>query len=146
MRFYSEKYRSQGVELLGRTVEERGLVEQWLDVEAHNFHPLAYDLGVHLLFGSILGITQDPKVAEESEAKLLKVLDVYEERLSKSKYLAGDFFSLADISHLPFTDYIVNKLNKGYLIKDRKHVSDWWDDISSRPSWKKVIQLYQPPI
>jgi len=146
MRFYSEKYRSQGVELLGRTVEERGLVEQWLDVEAHNFHPLAYDLGVHLLFGSILGITQDPKVAEESEAKLLKVLDVYEERLSKSKYLAGDFFSLADISHLPFTDYIVNKLNKGYLIKDRKHVSDWWDDISSRLSWKKVIQLYQPPI
>ena len=146
MRFYAEKYRSQGVELLGRTVEERGLVEQWLEVEAHNFQPLAYDMGVHLLFGSIFGITPDPKVAEESEAKLVKVLDVYEERLSKSKYLAGDFFSLADISHLPFIDYIVNKMNKGYLIKERKHVSNWWDDISSRPSWKKVIQLYPPPI
>ncbi|KAJ1385342.1 Thioredoxin-like superfamily [Sesbania bispinosa] len=47
-----------------------------------------------------VGITPDPKVIEESESKVGKVLDVYEERLSKSKYLAGDFFSLAEISHI----------------------------------------------
>ncbi|KAL9315974.1 hypothetical protein ACSQ67_016975 [Phaseolus vulgaris] len=146
MRYYADKYRSQGVELLGRTAEERGVVEQWLEVEAHNFHPPAYDLAVHLLFAPLFGMTPDPKVIEESEAKLLKVLDVYEERLSKSKYLGGDFFSLADISHLPFTYFIVNQMNKGYLIKERKHVSGWWDDISSRPSWKKVIELYPPPV
>ncbi|CAJ1971310.1 unnamed protein product [Sphenostylis stenocarpa] len=146
MRYYAEKYRSQGVELLGRTAEERGLVEQWLEVEAHNFQPPAYELAMHVLFGPIFGITPDPKVAEENEAKLVKVLDIYEDRLSKSKYLAGDFFSIADISHLPFTDYIVNKMEKEYLIRERKHVSGWWDDISSRPSWKKVIDLYRPPI
>ncbi|XP_017431867.1 glutathione S-transferase F9-like [Vigna angularis] len=117
-----------------------------MEVEAHNFNPPTYDLVVHVLFRPLLGITLDPKVAEESEAKLVKVLDVYEERLSKSKYLGGDFFSLIDISHLPFTDYIVNKMNKGYLIKERKHVSAWWDEIRSRLSWKKVIELYQPPI
>lgn len=147
MRYYAEKYRSQGVELLGKTIEEKGLVEQWLEVEAHNFNPPAYNLIIHVLFPSLLvGGTPDPKVIEESEAKLVKVLNIYEERLSKSKYLAGDFFSLADISHLPFTDYIVNNMGKGYLIKERKNVSAWWDDISSRPSWNKILESYRPPI
>ncbi|KAK2377681.1 glutathione S-transferase F9 [Trifolium repens] len=145
IRYYAEKYRSQGVELLGKTIEEKGLVEQWLEVEAQNFNPSAYNLALHILFPSLLADnTPNPKVIEESEAKLVKVLNIYEERLSKSKYLAGDFFSLADLSHLPFTDYVVNKTGKEYLIKDRKHVSAWWDDISSRPSWKKVTELYRP--
>lgn len=142
MRYYAEKYRSQGVELLGKTIEERGLIEQWLEVEAHNFHPPAYDLVIHVLFPWVAGITPDPKVIEESEAKLKKVLNIYEERLSKSKYLAGDFISLADLSHLPFIDYIVNNMEKDYLIKERKNVTAWWDDISNRPSWKKVLELY----
>ncbi|XP_004491311.1 glutathione S-transferase F9-like [Cicer arietinum] len=146
MRYYAEKYRSQGVELLGKTIEERGLVEQWLEVEAQNYNPPAYNLALHGLFPSLIGNNPDPKVIEESEAKLVKVLNIYEERLSKNKYLAGDFFSLVDISHLPFTDYIVNHMGKDYLIKDRKHVCAWWDDISSRPSWTKVLELYRPPI
>ena len=66
MRFYAEKYRSQGEELMGRTVEERGVVEQWLEVEAHNFHPPAYNLALHVLFATMLGVTSDPnKVIEE---------------------------------------------------------------------------------
>ncbi|MED6128434.1 Glutathione S-transferase F9 [Stylosanthes scabra] len=146
MRYIAEKYRSQGTELLGKTIEERGLVEQWVEVEASSFHPWAYNLAIHVLFASLIGITPDPKVIEESEANLKKVLDIYEERLSKCKYLAGDFFSLADISHLPFIDYVVNNMGREYLIKDRKNVSAWWDDISNRPSWKKVLELYQAPI
>ncbi|TYG70339.1 hypothetical protein ES288_D05G305700v1 [Gossypium darwinii] len=76
---------------------------------------------------------------------ICKVLDIYEERLSKNKYLAGDFFSLVDLSHLPFTQYLVGQMGKEYMTTSRKHVSAWWDDISSRPSWQKVLQLYAPP-
>ncbi|KAK3000983.1 hypothetical protein RJ639_022163, partial [Escallonia herrerae] len=146
IRYYAEKYKSQGTELLGSTMEEKGLVEQWLEVEAHNFHPPLYELVIQIVFSSKLGFPLDPKVVQASEEKLGKVLDIYEERLSKSKYLAGDFFSLADLSHLPFAQYLVDgyplgKLGKGYMIRDRKHVSAWWDVISSRPSWKKVLQL-----
>ncbi|CAI0461163.1 unnamed protein product [Linum tenue] len=93
------------------------------------------------MFASVLGFPADELLIRESEEKLGKVLDVYEERLSKSKYLAGDFFSLADLSHLPFTQYLVGPIGKEYMIRSRKHVSAWWDDISSRPSWKKVLQL-----
>ena len=146
IRYYAEKYKSQGTDLLGKTIEERGLVEQWLEVEAHSFHPPLYNLVVNVLFAPLLGIPSDQKLIEESEEKLGKVLDIYEERLSKSKYLAGNFFSLADLSHLSFGHYLVNQLGKGYMVKQRKHVNAWWDDISNRPSWQKVLQLYKYPV
>ncbi|OVA04856.1 Glutathione S-transferase [Macleaya cordata] len=141
IRYYAEKYKTQGTDLLGKTVEERGVVEQWLEVEGQNYQPPIYNLVLHLIFHPKMGLPTDEKLMIESEEKLGKVLDIYEERLSKSKYLAGDFFSLADLSHLPFTHYLVNDIGKEYMIRDRKHVSAWWDDITSRPSWKQVLQL-----
>ncbi|RLM91620.1 glutathione-S-transferase [Panicum miliaceum] len=47
------------------------------------------------------------KVVDESQEKLKKVLDVYEAHLSRSKYLAGDFFSFADFNHFPFTIHVM---------------------------------------
>ncbi|KAI3709876.1 hypothetical protein L2E82_39644 [Cichorium intybus] len=145
IRYYAEKYKSQGADLLGKTMEDQGLVQQWLEVEAHNFEPPVLNLVRQIMFSSFYGLTGDKKVIKESEEKLGKVLDIYEDRLSKSKYLAGDFFSLADLSHLPFTHYLVGPVGKEYMIKERKHVSAWWDDISSRPSWKKVLDTYGLP-
>ncbi|KAG8377371.1 hypothetical protein BUALT_Bualt08G0026100 [Buddleja alternifolia] len=146
MRYYAEKYKSQGTDLYGKTMEEKGLIDQWVEVEAHNFQPPLYDLVVQLLFASKLGVTPDQNRIKEDEEKLARVLDVYEERLSKSKYLVGDSFSLADLSHLPFTQYLASGLGKEYMIRDRKHVSEWWDAISNRPSWRKVLQLYPAPV
>ncbi|KAJ1383111.1 Thioredoxin-like superfamily [Sesbania bispinosa] len=150
IRYYAEKYKDQGTDLLGKTTEERGLVEQWLEVEAQNFHPLIYNLVINVLFAPLMGVPSDTKLIEDCDEKLKKVLDIYEERLSKTKYLAGDFFSLADLSHLPFGHYLVNQTGRGNIVRERKHVSAWWDDISNRPSWKKVLELYkyhtfQPP-
>ncbi|CAI0403408.1 unnamed protein product [Linum tenue] len=93
------------------------------------------------MFYPAVGTPTDEKAVAESEEKLGKVLDVYEQRLSESKYLAGDFFSLADLSHLPFTQYLVGPIGKEYMIRSRKHVSAWWDDISGRDSWKRVLEL-----
>lgn len=146
IRYYAEKYKDQGTDLLGKTIEERGLVEQWLEVESQNFHPLIYNLVMNVLFAPLMGVPSDTKLIEESDEKLKKVLDIYEERLSKTKYLAGDFFSLADLSHLPFGHYLVNQTGRGNLVRERKHVSAWWDDISNRPSWKKVLELYKYPV
>ncbi|KAH7433034.1 hypothetical protein KP509_07G051300 [Ceratopteris richardii] len=81
------------------------------------------------------------QIVNESLAKLEKVLDIYEDHLSKNEYLAGNFFSLADLSHIPFTHYLVNVAKKGEAITSRKHVNAWWLKISSRPSWQKVLEL-----
>ncbi|GLJ52776.1 hypothetical protein SUGI_1124200 [Cryptomeria japonica] len=138
IRYFAEKYAEKGTCLLGKTLEERALVEQWLEVEGQNFSAHSYTLINQLLIVPRMGMPQDLALIQSSIEQLGKVFDVYEERLSKSKYLAGGFFSLADLTHLPYTDYIVNVTDKGYLVRDRKHVNAWWEDISSRPAWKKV--------
>lgn len=112
-----------------------------MEVESQNYQPHVYTLVLEVLFKPKIGLSTDDKAVEESKKKLSKVLDVYEERLSKSKYLAGNFYSLADLTHLSYTHYVVNEIGLGYMFKDRKHVSAWWEDISSRPSWQKVLEL-----
>lgn len=87
----------------------------------------------------MFGLKRNDAVVDEQVAKLEKVLDVYEAQLSKSKYLAGDFFSMADLSHLPYTNLLVNATDKAEVITSRPHVHAWWKDISSRPSFTKVL-------
>lgn len=141
IRYFAEKYKFQGTDLHGKSNEERGQVEQWLEVEAQNYHPHVYNLAIHILFASVLGFAPDEKLIQESEEKLAKVLDIYEDRLAKSKYLAGDFLALPILATFPLYITWLVPLKKEYMIRSRKRVSCWWDDISNRPSWKKVLQL-----
>ncbi|KAA8530723.1 hypothetical protein F0562_005343 [Nyssa sinensis] len=141
IRYYAAKHADQGHKLLGTTLEERALVDQWLEVEAHNFNDLVFTIVLHLVILPRMGKRGDLALVQNSESKLEKVLDVYEQRLSKSRYLAGDSFTLADLSHLPATRYLMNEAGKGHLVRDRMNVNAWWNEISSRPAWKKVMKL-----
>ncbi|XAR58105.1 Glutathione transferase [Bertholletia excelsa] len=141
IRYYATKYVERGTNLIGSTLEEKALVDQWLEVEAHNFNDLVYTIVLQLVVFPKMGQRGDLALVRSCEEKLEKVLDVYEERLSKSHYLAADFFSLADLSHLPAIRYLMNEAGMGHLVRNRKNVNSWWMDISSRPAWKKVMKL-----
>ncbi|PHT32582.1 Glutathione S-transferase [Capsicum baccatum] len=81
------------------------------------------------------------RIDRQNEEKLKKVLDVYEKRLGESQYLAGDEFTLADLSHFPNTQYLVNGTDRAELFTSRENVGRWWGEISSRESWKKDVFL-----
>ncbi|XP_021763111.1 glutathione S-transferase-like [Chenopodium quinoa] len=109
----------------------------WMEVEAHQFDPVATKLNYELGYKLYLGMETDNTVVEEYGAKLAKVLDVYEARLATSKYLAGDSFTLADLHHLPALKYMMlNKMKQ--LVDERPHVSAWCKDILARPAWVKA--------
>lgn len=110
-----------------------------MEVEAHQFNGPASVLVYESVFKPAFGKAADEDLVRTQCEKLNKVFDVYEERLSQSKYLAGDFFSLADLHHLPCLHYIMGSPHSG-LIKSRKHVYAWWEDISSRPAWTKIAE------
>nr|WAA68426.1 phi class glutathione S-transferases [Pinus yunnanensis] len=133
IKYLATKYRGQGTELLGNNVSEQALVDQWCEVEGQSFNPPASTILFQTFVVPIKGGRTDEAVVKMNVEKVVKVLDIYEERLSKSKYLAGDFFSLADLQHLPCTEYLINGCGKGDVISSRKHVKAWWKDISSRP-------------
>ncbi|KAK1295975.1 hypothetical protein QJS10_CPB15g00333 [Acorus calamus] len=143
-RHISERFAEQGNKaLLGRGTLERAAIEQWLQAEQQTFDPPIASLVFHLAFAP------QPSYAEEEvqkeEARLSKVLDSYDRTLDKSRFLAGEEFTLADLSHLPNSHYLVNMTEKAYLFRERKNVWRWWEEISSRPSWKKVVRIQEEP-
>ncbi|MES6669710.1 glutathione S-transferase N-terminal domain-containing protein, partial [Cutibacterium acnes] len=77
---------------------EAAAVDQWIEVEAQHFNGPISTIVFQILFLPVFfgGKTDEAVVAAEVE-KLGKVLDVYEARLSKTKYLAGEKYSLADL-------------------------------------------------
>ncbi|ESW18986.1 hypothetical protein PHAVU_006G087500 [Phaseolus vulgaris] len=141
IRYYATKYADRGTELLGKTLEERALVEQWLEVEAHNFNNLCFSIMLQLVILPKMGKVGDLALAKKGEEDIGKVLDVYESRLSESTYLAGDHFSLADLSHLPGLGHLIEEAKLGHLVTQRKNVNAWWEKISSRPAWKKLKNM-----
>ncbi|KAL4342269.1 hypothetical protein GQ457_08G014700 [Hibiscus cannabinus] len=141
IRYYAAKYENRGPNLLGNTLEERALVDQWLEVEAHNFNDLVYNLVLQLVILPRMGKQGDSALALTCQQKLEKVFDIYEQRLSASAYLAGDSFTLADLSHQPGIRYLVEDAGMGHLVSQRKHVNAWWETISNRPAWKKLMEL-----
>ncbi|PHT56317.1 Glutathione S-transferase F11 [Capsicum baccatum] len=141
IRYYAAKYVDKGTKLTGTTLEEKALVDQWLEVESNNFNDLVYNMVLQLLVFPKMGHKSDMTLVQKCADKLEKVFDIYEQRLSKSKYLAGDFFSLADLSHLPSLRFVMNEGGFAHLVTKRKCLQDWYLDISSRPSWNKVLDL-----
>ncbi|KAG0473142.1 hypothetical protein HPP92_014550 [Vanilla planifolia] len=147
-RYLCDKYADQGTTgLLGKKeggIVERALVEQWLEAEGQSFNLPSSVLVMNLAFAPRMGMKQDPDAIERHAGRLAKVLDVYDQRLGESRFLAGDEFTLADLSHLPNGQYLVNT-EKGDLFTSRKNVKRWWEDISSRPAWKKVVKMQTTP-
>ncbi|KAL3725417.1 hypothetical protein ACJRO7_030441 [Eucalyptus globulus] len=115
-------------------------VSVWMEVEAHQFDPAVSKLHRELVYKSKIGMATDAAVVEENEAKLAKVLDIYEARLSQSKYLGCDCFTLADLHHLPaLTSLMGTPVKK--LFDARPKVSAWVADIMARPALAKVLAM-----
>ncbi|KAK0517590.1 hypothetical protein Tsubulata_439797 [Turnera subulata] len=139
--YIAQEYFDRGTQLLYTSGKELAEMLQWLEVETHQYEPVVSRLMREcILKPRYLGLPADTGVVEESEAKLSKILDIYEARLKQSKYLAGEDFSLADLHHLPSISYLMETPSRR-LIDSRPHVSSWVADITARPAWAKVLAL-----
>lgn len=138
--YVAEKFKETGTDLLRhKDLKEAALVKVWLEVESQQFHPPISSIVYQFFVAPIQGKTPDQGIIDANLVKLGQVLDVYETKLSSTKYLAGDFYSLADLHHLSYTYYFM-KTPFASLINERPHVKSWWEDIASRPAFKKVAE------
>nr|WQA41652.1 glutathione S-transferase [Salix lindleyana] len=141
-RYVCEKYADKGNKgLYGTNPLEKASIDQWVEAEGQSFGPPSGALVFQLAFAPRMNIPQDQGAIKQNEEKLRKVLDIYERRLGESRFLAGDEFTFADLSHLPNGDYLVNATDKGHLFTSRENVGRWWNEISDRESWKKVVEM-----
>lgn len=125
--------------LMGRDAEERAQVAMWNGIAEQqggmavaeafrNAHPA---MKGRALPGP-LDLDQIPELAERGLRRVGAFFNLLEARLCESAYLAGDAFSLADITAYVFTDFArVVKMRPG---EDQPHLRAWAARISERPS------------
>ena len=127
--------------LMGDTAEEKGLIMMWTAICEHqgglpiaealrNWHPAMKDravTGPH-------NYAQIPELAERGRARASVFLDVLEERLQHSAYLAGDRFSLADITGYVLVDFA--RVIKMKIPETHTAARAWYDGVAARPSAK----------
>lgn len=70
-----------------------------------------------------------------------KLFDVYDNHLAANRFLAGDFFSIADLNHLPRTAQVFGIEEGNRLKSSRSNVERWWKEISGRPSWVSIEEF-----
>ncbi|XP_058082182.1 glutathione S-transferase-like isoform X2 [Magnolia sinica] len=138
--YVAHSYPEKGTELIYQDPKRMATIGMWMEVEAHHFDPVASKLVRELIFKPMFGMAVDSALVTEYEAKLSQVLDVYESRLEQNKYLGGDYFSLADLHHLPCMQCLMGTPVKE-LFYARVHVGAWCNDLLDRPAWNKVIEL-----
>lgn len=63
-----------------------------------------------------------------------KLLGDMEAALANGRWLAGDEYSLADISYAPYVTRL-DHLQLQFLWEQRPHISDWYDRVRERPSY-----------
>ncbi|KAK3160859.1 hypothetical protein QOZ80_1BG0065980 [Eleusine coracana subsp. coracana] len=138
--------RKGGSELLRESnLSQSAMVDVWIEVEAQIFDTAMSAITFECLTKpTFMGGTTNYKIVEENVVKLTKALEIYEMRLSHYKYLAGDFISLADLSHTPMLRYLL-VTPYASVLDAYSHVKAWITDIMERPNVMKVTKLMKIP-
>ncbi|VAI12478.1 unnamed protein product [Triticum turgidum subsp. durum] len=119
------------------------MVDVWVDVDAHQLEPVLKPIVVNCIINPFVGRDVDQGLVDESVEKLKKLLEVYEARLSRSKYLAGDSISFADLTHFNFMRYFM-ATEHAVVLDAYPRAKAWWESLLARPSVKKVIAGMPP--
>nr|GAT55045.1 predicted protein [Mycena chlorophos] len=140
-RYIVEKYPEKGPRLLpGPKVEDRAMFEQAISVEAHNFRAAVVPIFLASLKISLRGRPVNVEGVKEGMKRLVQVLEVYDEILSRQKYVAGNELTIVDYFHLSPMDDLVKHGIVGDVMacETRPNVARWWSEISTRPEWLKL--------
>ncbi|KAH7838890.1 hypothetical protein Vadar_032333 [Vaccinium darrowii] len=140
IRCTAHQYGNKGEALISWDARKQAMLSNWVDVEDHHFEPPALKLIAELGIKQNKGLAPDEGAVAEAEAELARVLDVYEARLEKFKYLGSDMYSIVDLLHLPNLQSLLGTPAKK-LIMSRPRVSAWCSEILARPAWAKVLDM-----
>ncbi len=120
---------------LGRNERARISVEQWLMWQMGGLGPMAGQAHHFLKYAPALEPPQDIPYAKaryrNETARLLAVLD---RQLARGEYVAGDFYSIADMAIWPWAS-----LWKGQeqTLDDKPHLARWLETVGARPAVRR---------
>ncbi|KAK4689623.1 glutathione S-transferase, partial [Tremellales sp. Uapishka_1] len=118
-------------------IERRALFEQACSVETQDFDAHATKTAFECIIKSkLFGLPPDKYLVDWHVEALTGRLDGYEKILAKTRYLAGDQMTLADLFHLPAGSYVVGLgLADGMRDGTLPNLTRWWKELSELKSW-----------
>lgn len=118
--------------LMGTTPVEKATIDMWLRrVEERLLMVVANVLRHTNPRMAVLESPQVPEWGEANRPRLTWMLDVLDKELANRDFIAGNEYSLADITALVGVDFMkVIKMEIG----DRENLRRWHDRVSARPS------------
>ncbi len=121
--------------LFGRTPIEIGVIEMWNRRAELNFFRTVthYFRHTHPAMAH-LEVPQIPAWAEANKPRVTEIIRIFDKKLSAAPYLAGENFSVADITAMIATDFM--KPARLSIPDEALHFKRWYSDVSSRPSHK----------
>ena len=118
--------------LMGRDARERGFVEMWnRRMESEVLIPIAqvFRNGHEFFKGRI---QQVPEYGEACRAVAAKRLEWLDRELADRSFVAGDDYTIADITALCGIDF--GRVSQIKIAPDQKNLARWHEAVSARPS------------
>jgi glutathione S-transferase len=128
-----------GVSLTPKNARDRASMDQWLSVDQSYVGPHTRALAIERLLRPREGLAVRDDVCRASEEALATAFGVYDRALEGRAWLAGDSFSLADVSLMPYVASLP-MIGAAHVIEKAANVRAWWSRVSARPSWKSVVE------
>jgi glutathione S-transferase len=120
--------------LFGTDAKDRALVEMWnrrMEIEIFQTIAQSFRMTHDFFKGRIAQVPEFGAVCKEVAKKRLAWLD---EVLADREFVAGDRYSIADITALAGIDF--GRITDIRIAPDQKNLTRWHESVSSRPSAK----------
>ena len=121
--------------LFGTGAKEMAVVEMWeRRIEFHLLGPISHVFRNSHPAMKEMEVPQVPAWAEANKPRVMDFLALLDRELSTRRYIAGEHYSVADITGMIAVDFM--KPAKLAMPEDLNNLKRWHEDVSSRPSAK----------
>ena len=124
---------------LGETERERVAVEQWLMWQMGGLGPMAGQAHHFLKYAPAMDPPQDlPYAKDRYRAEVARLYGVMDRRLGEVPYLAGDFYSIADMASYGWASLWEGQQQQ---LDDKPHLARWLAEIGARPAVQRGMAV-----
>lgn len=121
--------------MFGRGAKDEALVEMWQRrVEFHLLVPISHVFRNSHPAMKEMEVPQVPDWAEANKPRVMDFLALLDRELKDRRFVAGDQFTVADITGLVSVDFL--KPAKLAVPEDLSNLKRWHGEVSARPSAK----------
>lgn len=118
---------------------DRVAVEQWLMWQMGGLGPMAGQAHHFLQYAPAMDPPQDlPYAKGRYRAEVARLYGVMDRRLAEAEFLAGDFYSIADIACYGWASLWEGQEQ---TLDDKPHLARWLDALSARPAVQRGMAV-----